>query len=140
MEYDISELSREEETELHRSKKKVKENSNIGTVGAHGDRSYKDKHMGEIPGAFAQAFKFSDVVEDDEGFDEEIEDILEGMASVKLSKETKMLIRSKWATAFIVKVFGKSLGYHYLHSRILNLWKPTGRLECVDLGKDFFLI
>ena len=96
--------------------------------------------MGEIPGAFAQAFKFSDVVEDDEGFDEEIEDILEGMASVKLSKETKMLIRSKWATAFIVKVFGKSLGYHYLHSRILNLWKPTGRLECVDLGKDFFLI
>ena len=96
--------------------------------------------MGEIPGAFAQAFKLFDVVEDDEGFDEEIEDISEGMASVKLSKETKMLIRSKWATAFIVKVFGKSLGYHYLHSRILNLWKPAGRLECVDLGKDFFLI
>ena len=140
MEYDISELSREEETELHRSKKKVKENSNIGTVGAHGDRSYKDKLLGEIPGAFAQAFKFSDVVEVAEDSDEEIEELSEGMASVRLSKETKLLIRSKWATALIVKVFGKSVGYHYLHSRILNLWKPAGRLECVDLGKEFFLI
>jgi hypothetical protein len=140
MECDFSELSREEEAELHRSKKKVKENSNIGTVGAHGDRSYKDKLLGEIPGAFAQAFKFSDVVEADEDSDEEIEEISEGMASVRLSKETKLLIRSKWATALIVKVFGKSVGYHYLHSRILNLWKPAGRLECVDLGKDFFLI
>uniref|UniRef100_A0A2N9FGX7 DUF4283 domain-containing protein n=1 Tax=Fagus sylvatica TaxID=28930 RepID=A0A2N9FGX7_FAGSY len=69
-----------------------------------------------------------------------LRNILEGMASVRLSKETKLLIRSKWATALIVKVFGKSVGYHYLHSRILNLWKPAGRLECVDLGKDFFLI
>ncbi|GMY32510.1 putative ribonuclease h protein [Fagus crenata] len=103
MEYDFSELSREEETELHRSKKKVKENSNIGSVGAHGDRSYKDKLLGEIPGAFAQAFKFSDVVEAAEDSDEEIEEISEGMASVRLSKETKLLIRSKWATALIVK-------------------------------------
>ena len=32
------------------------------------------------------------------------------------------------------------MGFHFLHSRIMQLWKPAGRLDCIDLGEDFFLI
>lgn len=32
------------------------------------------------------------------------------------------------------------VGFHYLHSKVMSLLKLAGRLDCVDLGKDFFLI
>lgn len=32
------------------------------------------------------------------------------------------------------------MGYHFLTSRIMSIWKPCGRLECIDLEQDFFLI
>lgn len=42
--------------------------------------------------------------------------------------------------ALIVKVFGRAVGYSYLAFKINALWKPVAKLECVDLGRDFFLI
>ena len=60
-------LSREEENELARSTKKVKDSHNITTNGSltrHGTLptklSFKDKLVGEVPGAYSQAFAFSD--------------------------------------------------------------------------------
>nr|POF07980.1 hypothetical protein CFP56_55293 [Quercus suber] len=32
------------------------------------------------------------------------------------------------------------MGFNYLHSKILALWKPVGKLDCIDLGRDYFLI
>ena len=32
------------------------------------------------------------------------------------------------------------MGFTYLHSKLMALWKPTGRMDCVDLGCDFFLM
>ena len=40
----------------------------------------------------------------------------------------------------IVKVFGQMVGFHYLCSKVMSLWKLAGRLDCVDLGRDFFLM
>ena len=42
--------------------------------------------------------------------------------------------------ALIVKIFGKNVGYHFLHSKLLGMWKPIGKMDFVDLGHDFFLI
>lgn len=42
--------------------------------------------------------------------------------------------------ALIVKVYGRTVGFNFLHSRIHSLWKLAGHLDCVDLGHDFFLI
>lgn len=36
-------------------------------------------------------------------------------------------------------MFGCSVGFNFLHSKLLFLWKPVGRLDCVDLGHGFFL-
>lgn len=42
--------------------------------------------------------------------------------------------------ALIVKVFGRSVGFSYLLSKIMTLWKLVGKLDCVDLSCDYYLI
>jgi len=65
---------------------------------------------------------------------EEVEELSEGFALVSLSKETKQRIRAPCSKALIMKVFGRTVGYKFLHSRLMNLWKPSGRVHMVDLG------
>ena len=43
------------------------------------------------------------------------------------------------ARALIVKVYGRSIGFNFLQTRLLASWKLAGRLDCVDLGYGFFL-
>ena len=71
--------------------------------------------------------------------DEELEEIREGFAAVKLSKEVKHRIRAVWASSLIVKVYGRSVGFSYIQAKLNALWKPNGRLDVIDLGKEFFL-
>ena len=54
--------------------------------------SFKDKLVGEIPGAYIQAFNFEDLMEDDVESDEEIETLRQGLVAVKFSKEDKQQI------------------------------------------------
>lgn len=96
--------------------------------------------MGEIPGAYSQAFAFSNNMDAEFESDEETEDIREGFAAIKLLKETKQRIRAPWAKALIVKVYGKTVGYNFLYVKLMGLWKPAERLNIVDLGRDFFLL
>ncbi|XP_075652007.1 uncharacterized protein LOC142622427 [Castanea sativa] len=70
----------------------------------------------------------------------EDEGLNKGLLTVKLSPKVRKQIRSKWAHSLIVKVFGRSVGFHFLRNRVMSLWKPAGRLDCVDLGKDYFLM
>lgn len=71
--------------------------------------------------------------------DDEVSGLRQGLAAVKLSKATKLRIRTPWSKALIVKVFGWSMGFNYIYSKLMAPWKPTGRMDCVDLGKAFFL-
>nr|POE57114.1 hypothetical protein CFP56_02138 [Quercus suber] len=101
-------LSREEQAELMRNNKKVK-NVNHTDYGEGQDAmpsspnhsygpwsratSFKDKLIGEIPGAFSQAFNLVDSMEDDSDSDEgEVEALREGLAAVKFSKDFKRQI------------------------------------------------
>lgn len=72
--------------------------------------------------------------------DDELSEIQPWEAVVKLSGERKASIQAPWANALTVKVFGRTVGYHFLHSRLLGMWKPVGTMSCIDLGSDFFLI
>ena len=140
MECEFSERERslEEEAELQRSTKKVKEATMGSAFGTN--ISYKDKLVGEMPGAFAQAFNLNseETVSDEPRMD--VEGLHNGLLAVKLSSEMRKQIRSKWAYALIVKVVGRTVGFHFLCNRVMSLWKPAGRLDCVDLGKDYFLM
>ncbi|XP_030924601.1 uncharacterized protein LOC115951558 [Quercus lobata] len=139
--------SREEDDELQCSTKKVKESHQRGSSSddcsprLDGERTlYKERLLGEVPSAYEEVFHFDNDMETEVVFDDESSDIAAGLAVVNLSGETKARIRALWANALIVKVFGNIVGYHFFITCLTNLWKPSGRLDCVDLGKDFFLI
>lgn len=83
--------------------------------------SFKEKLVGEMPGVYAQTFDFSEHMDTDSDSDDESSEIREGFAAIRLSKETKQRIRAPWAKALIIKVFGRTVGFSYLHSRIMGL-------------------
>ena len=127
-------LSREEEAELSRSTKKVKDIhhvdfSEISSENGHSPRSFrervlpnksfKDKLVGEIAGAYAQAFDFTDQMEDDADLDDEVAGLREGLAVVKLMKETKICIRGPWAKALIVKLYGRKIGFNFIQNKLM---------------------
>ena len=99
--------------------------------------------LGELPGAYEQAF-FCHGMEDVGGIisdeDEDIEPPEEGEVIVKFSKELKQQIREPWSTSLIIKVFGRSVGYMFLVNKLKFLWKAVGNFSCVDLGLGFFLV
>ena len=72
--------------------------------------------------------------------DDEFEVLPPREAAVRLSSHSKNQIRAIWANALIVKVFGKTVGFHFLRSRLASLWKPSSRMDYINLGYDFFLI
>ena len=102
-EFASRERSGEEDAELQRSTKKVKEDQARGSqqvgreegAGAHATLSYKASLVGDFPGAYAQAFKFQAEEEEEPFFDEEVDDPPEGFVAIKLSKRTKINIRAK---------------------------------------------
>ena len=118
-EFSVRERSLEEEDELQRSTKKVKEATMGSTFGTN--VSYKDKLVGEMPGAFAQAFNLSseEAVSDEPSLD--VEGLHKGLLSVKLSFDMRKQIRAKWAFSLIVKVVGRTVGFHFLRNRVMSL-------------------
>ena len=127
-------LSREEEAELSRSTKMVKDIhhadfSELSSENGHSPRSFregvlpnksfKDKLVGEIPGAYAQAFDITDQMEDDADLDDEVAGLREGLAVVKLMKETKICIRGPWAKALIVKLYGRKIGFNFIQNKLM---------------------
>ncbi|KAK9997652.1 hypothetical protein SO802_022338 [Lithocarpus litseifolius] len=147
-------LSREGKAELVQSKKKVKDVSQAGFCEGHSSgptspnldeglwnpiASFRDKLVGEIPGAFSQAFCFEDGMDDDAELDGEVEMLWQGLLLVKPSREFKQKIRKTWARAFIMKIYGRNVGLNFMQAKLLALWKPASRLDCMDLGHGFFL-
>nr|XP_023877887.1 uncharacterized protein LOC111990334 [Quercus suber]POE79075.1 hypothetical protein CFP56_70868 [Quercus suber] len=138
--------SREEDEELQRSTKKVKEGHRgksvqdpHGLSTGGGSFSYKETLVGELPGAFEQAFDFNHEMDFDVISDDEYENLPPGEVAVKLSGERKNKIRASWSRG-VVKVFGKSVGFHFLLSKLISMWKPSGKMDFIDLGYGFFLI
>ena len=79
--------------------------------------------------SFSYEEDFSDIEDDSE----------DHCPVILLSKEEKQRIHAPWRSAFIIKAFGKSLGYKYLDYKIRAIWKPVGDMQCINLGHDFFL-
>ncbi|KAL0000882.1 hypothetical protein SO802_014663 [Lithocarpus litseifolius] len=110
--------SSEEEDELQRSVKKFKDSNGARNFSQpRSIVSYRDTLLGEIPGAYEQAFSFARNWDDADESDTDLEPLIEGMVEVKLSKETFSRIRAPWSKALIVKVYGE----HFL---AIKPWEP----------------
>ena len=141
------EKSSEESDVLERSTKKFKDNhcegeyqSGNSESNANAFRSYKDKLVGDIPGAYEQAFGFDAFMEDEADSDCEESSLCDGMVVISLSKEEKVRIREPWGNAIIVKTLGWKVGFLFLSTKLRTMWMPSGRMDIIDLGNDFFLI
>ena len=99
------ELTREEEAELSRSTKMVKDvhhaefndgssesghSHNFQNTWGASKRTFKEKLVGEIPGAYTKAFDLLDLMDMEAESDDEVEELREGLATVKLTRETKL--------------------------------------------------
>ena len=97
-------LSREEQEELVRSNKKVKDvnhagyregpgsgssSPKLGGGSWSGATSFRDKVVGVIPGAYSEAFCCGEAMDDDADSDEEVENLRQGLVAVKFSKDFK---------------------------------------------------
>ena len=156
-------LSKEEEAELARSNKKVKDWHHAGFKERTSDQSsenspptdnldqsnvkktfFKDKLVEAIPGAYVKAFDFTDLMDDDLLSDDEDVEAhnlhRQGMVAVKLSKETKSRIKKPWSKTIIVKPVGRSVSFSYMPNKLVQLWRSVGRMDCVDLSHEFFLV
>nr|POE78860.1 transposon tx1 uncharacterized 149 kda protein [Quercus suber] len=79
-------------------------------------------------------------MEDEADSDCEESSLCEGMVAVSLSKEEKIRIRVLWGNAIIVKTFGRKVGFLFLSTKLRSMWRPSGRMDIIDLGNDFFLV
>ena len=137
MDREFSEWLGEEEAKLQRSTKRVKDSADESWSEGNNEatrKSYKDKLVGEVPGAYAQPCVLNNCIDEEAEFDNEMEELAKGVAAMKLSKDTKVRIRNQWRNAIIVKAFRRTVGYHFLQRRVMSLWKPHGKVDCVDLG------
>ena len=133
-------LSSKEKNELIRSNKKVKDNhhdtleqtgieTRAVTDYVNPKLSFKDKLIGEIPGAFTQAFDLRDKEETEMALSsietdmesDEVRELREDLVAAKISQGLKQRIHAPWSKALIVKVYGRTVGYNFLHSKILSL-------------------
>nr|XP_023891840.1 uncharacterized protein LOC112003850 [Quercus suber] len=118
-------LSREEEVELAQSNKKVKDVN-------HADYNFSREEEAINQDRYGR--------NTDEDSDKEVAELRSGVAAVTLSKEVKQRIRAPWVNSLIVKVYGRSVGFHFLQARLTSLWRPSGRMDIIDLGKEFYLV
>ena len=148
-------LSSEEEAKLARSNKKVKSihHANFtegntrtkkeytwGKGHANQQSSFKEKLVGELPGAYRRAFDLMDQMVVSPEIELDTSSLRKGLAAVRLNNELKQKIKAPWARVLIVKLYGRTVGFNFLQQKVSALWKPKGRLDCMDLSKDFFLV
>nr|POF20984.1 hypothetical protein CFP56_40005 [Quercus suber] len=86
--------------------------------------SYRDKLMGEILGAFAQAFNLSTNNEGVSSKPMDLGDVVKDMIAMTLTLETRRSIQARWTHAIIVKVFGRMVGFHFFHAKKPN-FRPS---------------
>lgn len=60
--------------------------------------------------------------------------------SIEFSSRIKDLIIQDMKLAVVVKLLGRTIGYKTFYDKILNLWKPTGPFQLVDLEGDCFIV
>ena len=144
MERERSKRSDEEEDTLARSTKKFKDSHRFHETNENGKgnkvESYKDKLVGPIPGAFAQAFGIDCSMQEDLESDNEEENEQDGNIRIGFSKEEKVRMRAPWQKALIIKTFGKRMAFSFVVERVRKMWNPCGGMDCIDLGYDYYLV
>ncbi|KAI8535766.1 hypothetical protein RHMOL_Rhmol10G0199300 [Rhododendron molle] len=98
--------------------------------------SYKDAVL-----AVGTTVSHADIIP--ESLEKEVFTLVEdsdGIPSISITEEEKDRIRKPWSTSIIIRVIGRTFGHMYLMSKLESLWKPSEKMECLELGNHFLLV
>lgn len=144
------EASPEEEDILQRSTKRTKEShESTDTNNGKGknpdpdlagrERSYRDTVMGD-----SMESQASQEEEDEEGNTSDDDEILEGdkisWFGMGMTKQEKIAARRPWRNSLIIKLVGRSIGYHYLLRRIQAMWRTQTEPTLIDVSNNFYVV
>ncbi|XP_031120937.1 uncharacterized protein LOC116024177 [Ipomoea triloba] len=144
-----TQLNSEEKDQLDRSKKKTKTSTESPMGEATPTREAmptQGASMEKQPGALSfkqivanESHQSSQVTAEDIDLvsDDEVD---KSCPIIRLTREEKVRLRSKWKQTLIVKVLGRNVGYGYLLRRLTTLWKPKARMELVTVDNGYFLV
>lgn len=45
-----------------------------------------------------------------------------------------------WQDALVIKLLGKSIGYHTMRDRLGRIWKLVAGFDILDIGNDYFMV
>ncbi|KAL4324934.1 hypothetical protein GQ457_11G026940 [Hibiscus cannabinus] len=87
--------------------------------------------------------------EDEENFDEDEIEILEGdvsksmvdgIISIAFSEWVRNLAIKSYDQTVVVKLLGRRIGYNTLRIKLYDLWKPAQAFRLMDIENDYFLV
>lgn len=73
--------------------------------------------------------------------DDQIEESNEGTwFGIGMTREEKIEARRPWRNALIIKLVGRSIGYHHHWRHQQTMWRTQGEPLLIDLGYEFFIV
>ncbi|GLT49359.1 hypothetical protein SLA2020_229220 [Shorea laevis] len=59
---------------------------------------------------------------------------------VRIPKSIWQRLCAPWKNAVIIKLLGKSVNFHVLHSRLLKEWRTESEFEVIDVGLGYYIV
>ncbi|GLT68080.1 hypothetical protein SLA2020_403400 [Shorea laevis] len=59
---------------------------------------------------------------------------------VRIPKSIWQRLCAPWKNVVIIKVLGKSVNFHLLHSRLLKEWRTESEFEIIDVGLGYYIV
>ncbi|KAK8494734.1 hypothetical protein V6N12_076186 [Hibiscus sabdariffa] len=66
--------------------------------------------------------------------------MVDGFIFIVFSERVQALAVKNFDLTVVVKLLGRRIGYNTLHSRLLDMWKPTKAFRLMDIENDYFLV
>lgn len=64
----------------------------------------------------------------------------EAIPSISLYERVIDLLNQSMKLAVVVKLLGRSIGYKRLFDKLINMWKPIGPIQLIDLEENCFIV
>lgn len=147
MEMEIEEGEAREGTEeeadlLRQSTRREKQNIAAETETPNYGRkfnSYKESVMGQSGKENLEGNK--DAYEEEVSDDDKIPEVSnEAWFGMGMTQKEKIEARWPWRNSLIIKLVGRTVGYHYLWRRLKAMWRTENDPLLIDLGFNFFIV
>lgn len=62
------------------------------------------------------------------------------LPKVTLDKSIFNELCNPWKDSLVIKLLGKSIGYHMMKDKLKKVWKPAGGFDILDVDNGFYMV